>query len=119
MSVKQLDLEHIFERLFALAAASSTSPNNVIPDFLRDAKHHWEFELSRDTSHRAATSYTLEETVKTFNLKYKDEIECDGRSSLFHWKVELMPEIKNSEPSHCLRKVFFPQFYRSVLTSIF
>ena len=95
------DLETIFATLYSKVDASSQS--DEIRSFLRKVKKEMEGTSVEDV-HKTAKSYTLEDAVSDFNLRYNPQF---GRTGPHFWKIEALADVTVMEPSHCLGKSLF------------
>src|SRR5258708_28644184 len=93
-----LDLDPIFDKIFA--AANASDDRNAIVKFLKATK----IQLESGPDKVAAKSITLEDAVGYyFSLKYSSKYPD---ASQFYWNIDTLPEVKVMQPSTCLCNVF-------------
>ncbi|KAK2459874.1 hypothetical protein APHAL10511_008074 [Amanita phalloides] len=93
----ELDLETLFAALYY--SANTSSHPDEIRSFLGGVQKKLKSTTVEEV-HKTAKSYTLQDAVHEFNLKYNTELIY---AKQYLWKIEALTDVKMMEPSECLR----------------
>ena len=96
-------VDDLFNRIFA-AVGKMDNPPQDIPTFLKQLKSTVLSDLSAAGGKevtKAATEFTIDETVEIFGLKYTEVASAKAHA----WRIENFPEAMNFEITPCIGDV--------------
>jgi len=97
-------MKSLFDKLFSMANTSNVA-DNITVGSLKKLKHQVLSAVAEEegSTHKQAKEFTFDEAVQSFGLTFSPGLDDSERHL---WEIEMLPDVKNFQPSACLRKVF-------------